>query len=117
LYRKVLELALQSADHLVALGEDEAAANILQHYVDIHPPHPLVFQRLGRLRLKQGRAAEAARLLERALAMGDVRRPAGTIRLTPADPPAQSGGTSTEAPVEQPRRNGTAADQPVVPGR
>lgn len=116
MYRKVLELALQSADHLVALGEDEAAANILQHYVDIHPPHPLVFQRLGRLRLKQGRAAEAARLLERALAMGDVRRPAGTIRLTPGDTLPESSGAGGDANVEQQRRSGTA-DQPGVPAR
>lgn len=76
MYRKVLELALRSADHLIGLGEDEAAANILQHYVDAHPPHPQVYQRLGKLRLKQGRAAEAARCFEKALALGHAKRPA-----------------------------------------
>lgn len=66
----MLELAVQTADHLIAMGEDDAAADVLQHYVDGYPPSPRVFQRLGRLRLKQGRPEEAARLLEQALATG-----------------------------------------------
>ncbi|MEO0974179.1 MAG: hypothetical protein AAFX85_13890 [Pseudomonadota bacterium] len=66
---KALVLAITTADHLVACGEHEAAASVLQCYVDAYSPHAGILQRLGRVRLSQGRSAEAAQHLEEALAL------------------------------------------------
>lgn len=60
-------LAIRTADHLLEREEPAAAADVLERYLAAHPPHGRILQRLGRVRLMQGRAAEAAHLLEQAL--------------------------------------------------
>lgn len=65
---RVLELALRSADALLAKSDPEAAAVILERYLKAHPANAAVLGRLGRIRLSQGRPDEAAPLLEQALA-------------------------------------------------
>lgn len=68
--RRVRRLALSSAQHLVGKKRYEAAASILENYIDAHPDSPgqaEVLRALGRVRLAQGQPREAARLFERAL--------------------------------------------------
>ena len=83
---RALNLAIRSADHLMLLGQPEAAATILENYLLAHPPAAQVFSRLGRIRLEQGNAAEAAKLLERSLrCSSEARRTqseASPVRLT-----------------------------------
>lgn len=74
--KKALMLAIRTADHLLERQESAAAADVLERYLAAHPPHGRVLQRLGRVRLMQGRAAEAAHLLEQALECG-APEPAG----------------------------------------
>ncbi len=82
MHNKALVLAIRTADHLVERGEPEAAANILQRYLAAYPPSAQVLQRLGRLRLAQGKSAEAAALLQQALACREgpeVDAPGGSV--------------------------------------
>ncbi|MEO0421087.1 MAG: tetratricopeptide repeat protein [Pseudomonadota bacterium] len=90
-------LAIRTADHLLERQESSAAADVLERYLAAHPPHGRVLQRLGRVRLMQGRAAEAAHLLEQALeccapepAMDDevVAICTDDQQLAPATPPS-----------------------------
>ena len=60
-------LAIRSADHLVARRHLEAAATILERYLQKYPPRKTVLRRLGRIRLAQGRPDAAAGLFNRAL--------------------------------------------------
>ena len=64
---RVVLLALNAADHLMAKGRLDAAASILQNYLSTSRPEPEVLQRLGRIYLAQGRSAEAVPLLQQAL--------------------------------------------------
>lgn len=82
MHKKVLMLAIHTADHLVDRGEPEAAADVLQRYLAAHAPRAQVLRRLGRVRLSQGRAAEAAELLEQALACKEQHEESlGTVQL------------------------------------
>lgn len=60
--------AIEIADRLVGWRMLDDASGVLERCLDQHPAHPILLQRLGRLRLAQGRPEEAAPLLEQALA-------------------------------------------------
>jgi tetratricopeptide (TPR) repeat protein len=62
-----LQLAVRSTDQLIAMEEYEAAARILENYLSVYPPDAGLLSRLGRIRLQQSRAAEAAELFQQAL--------------------------------------------------
>jgi predicted Zn-dependent protease len=66
--KRVRNLAINAADHLVAMHRLEAAASILDNYLNAHDDCPLVLRRLGRIRLAQRKPRAAARAFERALA-------------------------------------------------
>ncbi len=68
---RVLMLALRSSDYLIETDELSAAATILQNYLNAHPAHPQVLQRLGKVRLLSGEAKEAAALFRQALCIGE----------------------------------------------
>ena len=70
--KRAFALAIQSSDHLIAEKYYDAAAIILERYLNIHPPHARVLRRLGRVRLFQGRPQEAVPLLARALQIETV---------------------------------------------
>jgi hypothetical protein len=61
-------LATRTAEHLERTHQLDAAADILEKYLSVHGPEAEIMRLLGGMRLKQGRAREAALLLERALA-------------------------------------------------
>lgn len=65
--KRAFALAIHSSDHLVANEHYVAAANILERYLKLHPPHAGVLRRLGRIRLMQGRPTDAVPLLTEAL--------------------------------------------------
>lgn len=60
--------AIEIADRLVGWKMLDDASDVLQRCLVQHPAHPQLLQRLGRIRLAQGRPQEAAPLLEQALA-------------------------------------------------
>ncbi|MEM7082197.1 MAG: tetratricopeptide repeat protein [Pseudomonadota bacterium] len=64
---RIVNLALNAADHLVSKGRLDAAASILRNYLSTNDANPRVLQRLGRIYLKQGRSAEAVPLFQEAL--------------------------------------------------
>ncbi|MFK8028898.1 MAG: tetratricopeptide repeat protein [Gammaproteobacteria bacterium] len=64
---RIVNLALNAADHLVGKKRLDAAASILRNYLSTNQPDPQVLQRLGRIYLAQGRSAEAIPLLQQAL--------------------------------------------------
>src|SRR5262245_35493066 len=65
---RVRLLAVRTAEHLARSEQLEAAACILENYLVVHGAEAEILRLLGGLRLRQGRAREAALLLERALA-------------------------------------------------
>jgi hypothetical protein len=65
---RVRLLAVRTAEHLARTQQLDAAADILEKYLAVHGPEAEIMRLLGGMRLKQGRAREAALLLERALA-------------------------------------------------
>lgn len=67
--KRAFRLAIHSADHLIGKRHYLAAANILERYLNLHPPHSGVLRRLGRIRLFQGRPADAVPLLTAALTL------------------------------------------------
>ena len=69
-----LDLAIKSSDYLVAHLQLEAAASLLERYLLFHPPHTAILNRLGQVRLLQGRSSDAATLLKQALLLRDERR-------------------------------------------
>lgn len=60
-------LAVRTAEHLARSQQLDAAALILENYLAVHGPEAEIMRLLGGLRLRQGRARDAALLLERAL--------------------------------------------------
>ncbi len=68
---RVLMLAIRSSDYLIETDELDAAATILQNYLNAHPAHPQVLRRLGQVRLLNGQAKEAAALFLQALSVGE----------------------------------------------
>ena len=70
--QRAFALAIHSSDHLITEQHYDAAAKILERYLNIHPPHVSVLRRLGRIRLFQGRPHDAVPLLSRALEMETV---------------------------------------------
>jgi Flp pilus assembly protein TadD len=97
---RALHLAIRSVDHLVLIGQTEAAATILENYLQVHPPVPEVLSRLGRIRLEEGRSEEAARLLEQALKYSAGARGASATGQATTAPAIDSGlsilGTARE---------------------
>lgn len=67
--QRAFRLAIHCADHLVSRRHYLAAARILERYLKIYTPHSSVLRRLGRIRLHQGRPADAVPLLSAALAL------------------------------------------------
>ena len=65
---RVRMLAVRTAEHLERTHQLDAAADILEKYLSVHGAEAEIMRLLGGMRLKQGRAREAALLLERALA-------------------------------------------------
>jgi hypothetical protein len=65
---RVRMLAVRTAEHLERTHQLDAAADILEKYLSKHGAEAEIMRLLGGMRLKQGRAREAALLLERALA-------------------------------------------------
>ena len=70
--QRAFALTIQSSDHLIGEKYYDAAANILERYLNMHPPHARVLRRLGRVRMYQGRPADAVPLLSRALQLETV---------------------------------------------
>lgn len=66
---RVRLLAVRSAKHLDRAGQIDAAASILENYLAVHGMEAEILRLLGSLRLRQGRARDAAVLLERALTL------------------------------------------------
>ncbi len=67
---RVRRLAVNAADHLIGKKRYEAAASILENFLNGNPEapgHAEVLRLLGKVRLAQGQAQAAARLFERAL--------------------------------------------------
>ncbi len=67
---RVRKLAINAADHLMDKGRWEAAASILENYLNSHaanPENPEILRRLGKIRLAQGNPKAAAHLFEQAL--------------------------------------------------
>ncbi|NND64853.1 MAG: hypothetical protein HKM24_02705 [Gammaproteobacteria bacterium] len=64
---QALKLAVQSSDYLIAHLQLDAAASILERYLLFHSPHAAILNRLGQVRLLQGKPDEAAMLLKQAL--------------------------------------------------
>lgn len=60
--------AVEISDRLVSWKMLDDASEVLQKCLDTHPLHPKLLQRLGKIRLAQGRPQDAAPLLEQALA-------------------------------------------------
>ncbi|MDH3646912.1 MAG: hypothetical protein OER80_09070 [Gammaproteobacteria bacterium] len=60
--------ALEISERLASWEMLDDASDVLQNCLNAHPFHPKLLQRLGRIRLAQGRPEEAAPLLEQALA-------------------------------------------------
>ena len=60
--------ALEISERLASWHMLDDASDVLVRCLDAHPFHPKLLQRLGRIRLAQGRPEEAAPLLEQALA-------------------------------------------------
>ncbi len=65
--KRAFALAIHSCDHLVTEKHYDAAARILERYLNLHPPHARILRRLGRVRLFQGRPHDAIPLLAQAL--------------------------------------------------
>lgn len=70
--QRAYALTIQSSDHLITGKYYEAAAKILERYLNMHPPHAHVLRRLGRVRLFQGRPKDAVPLLAHALQIETV---------------------------------------------
>lgn len=68
-----IQNAIEIADRLASWQMLEDACDVLERCLERHPAHPLLLQRLGRLRLDQGRPEEARPLLEQALAHHRLR--------------------------------------------
>ncbi len=67
---RVRRLAVNAADHLIGKKRYEAAASILENFLNGHPEssgHAEVLRLLGKVRLAQGQPQAAARMFERAL--------------------------------------------------
>ena len=67
---RVRRLAVNAADHLMEKKRWEAAASILENYLNSQPASshdPDVLRRLGKVRLAQGEPKAAAKLFEQAL--------------------------------------------------
>jgi len=64
---RVRLLAVRTAEHLARSQQFDAAALILENYVTVHGAEAEILRLLGGVRLRQGRARDAALLLERAL--------------------------------------------------
>jgi hypothetical protein len=64
---RVRLLAVRTAQHLARSQQLDAAARILENYLTVHGAEAEILRLLGGLRLRQGRARDAALLLERAL--------------------------------------------------
>jgi len=60
-------LAVRTAEHLARSQQLDAAAHILENYLTVHGAEAEILRLLGGMRLRQGRARDAALLLERAL--------------------------------------------------
>jgi hypothetical protein len=80
-------LALRTAEHLARSRQLDAAARILENYIAVHGAEAEMLRRLGTVRLSQGRAREAAVLLERAL--GKHFESGGGKHAPPAAAPAR----------------------------
>ena len=100
---RVRMLAVRTAEHLARTQQLDAAADILEKYIAVHGPEAEIMRLLGGIRLKQGRAREAALLLERALARhfecAQAQRPLRTEgdNLQPAQStPADTGQALTD---------------------
>ncbi len=70
--QRAFALTIQSSDHLINEKYYDAAATILERYLNMHPAHARVLRRLGRVRLYQGRPGDAVPLLARALEIETV---------------------------------------------
>jgi hypothetical protein len=64
---RVRMLAVRTAEHLARTHQYDAAADILENYLSVHGAEAEIMRLLGGIRLQQGRARDAAILLERAL--------------------------------------------------
>lgn len=65
--------AIEISDRLASWDMLDDACAVLERGLEAHPAHPELLQRLGRLRLAQGRPADAAPLFEQALAHHRLR--------------------------------------------
>lgn len=65
--------AIEIADRLASWQMLDDACDVLERCLVRYPAHPLLLQRLGRLRLDQGRPEEARPLFEQALAHHRLR--------------------------------------------
>lgn len=68
-----IRAAIEISDRLASWDMLDDACGVLERCLDVHPAHPELLQRLGRLRLAQGRPADAAPLFEQALAHHRMR--------------------------------------------
>ncbi len=90
---------------LLQRGCLEQAATVLERHLVAHPGDLVALNGLGRVRLRQGRAREAARLFERVLGLSGRAAPLDRTSLTSrATRPATAAGMGTsdpDAPQEQ----------------
>ncbi len=73
--------ALEISERLASWQMLDDASEVLQRCLDTHPFHPKLLQRLGKIRLAQGRPEDAAPLLEQALAHHKLMTGSGSTSL------------------------------------
>jgi hypothetical protein len=99
---RVRVLAMRTAEHLARTQQLDAAAHILENYLSVHGADAEILRTLGAIRLRQGRAGEAALLLERALARHfectAARR--GARAGSDAHEPAEDGTPAADSPPD-----------------